>query len=164
MNALSSARPAATLKLERAPRKLDTHRFTVDQLDLWRRLAVKADAVGIPPPNLNPDAALQEVLRSDELGVGSYDATRLRVTRGGLTPQEISHLVSQEARVLISDPWTHIATQFAWNPSPFRSSKLSRRHLLLPQRAASRMPHFLPPTFSWKRGDSVNWDSSFGAE
>ena len=54
VNALSSARPTATLLLERSPHKLDTHRLTVDQLDLWKRLAEKADAVGSPPPHLNP--------------------------------------------------------------------------------------------------------------
>ena len=58
VNALSSARPAATLMLERSPHKFDTHRSTVDGLDLWQRLAERADAVGIPPPDLNPDAAL----------------------------------------------------------------------------------------------------------
>ena len=38
MNALSEARLAATLMLERSLLKLDTHRITVDQLDLWQRL------------------------------------------------------------------------------------------------------------------------------
>ena len=92
VNALSSARPAVTLMLERSPPKIDTHRCTVDQLDLWQRLAREADAVRIPPLDLNPNAALREVLHSDDLhsvcagtALGSYDAKRLRVTRGGLT-------------------------------------------------------------------------------
>ena len=41
----------------------------------------------------------------DGTALSSCDATRLRVTGGGLTPQEISHFVSEEARVLITDPW-----------------------------------------------------------
>ena len=40
--------------------------------------------------------------------LGSYDATRLRVIRGGLAPREISHLVFGEARVLIRDARTYI--------------------------------------------------------
>ena len=56
MNALSLARPAATLMLERSLHKLDTYRFTVDQLDLVKRLAEKS---------VNPDAALQEMMHSD---------------------------------------------------------------------------------------------------
>ena len=47
----------------------------------------------------DPDAALRDMLHSDDLfsvcagtALGSCDATRLRVTRGGLTPQEMSSL------------------------------------------------------------------------
>ena len=53
--------------LERSPHKLDKHRFTVGQLDWLQRLVEKADAVGVPPPDLNSDAVLWEVLRSDDL-------------------------------------------------------------------------------------------------
>ena len=47
VNALSSAGPAAMLMLERSPRKLD-------HLDLWQRLAEKADAGPILNPNATP--------------------------------------------------------------------------------------------------------------
>ena len=50
VNALSLATPGATLVLKRSPH---TQRFTVGQLGMWKRFA---DAVGIPPPDLNPDA------------------------------------------------------------------------------------------------------------
>ena len=33
----------------------------VDQLDLWKRLAERADGVGCPLPDFNPAAALLEV-------------------------------------------------------------------------------------------------------
>ena len=52
VNALSSARLAATLMLERSLHKLDTHQFTLNQLDLWQRLEEKANAVGGPPPQI----------------------------------------------------------------------------------------------------------------
>ena len=84
VNALSSARSAATLMLERSPHKLDTLGVKGAQLVLWQRLSEKADAVGIPPPDVSPDAALREVLRSDGLyqvcvgtALGSYDASWL---------------------------------------------------------------------------------------
>ena len=67
VNALSSARLAATLVLKCSSRKLETYRLTVDQLDLWQRLAEKTDVVDIPSSVLNPDAVLREVLRSDDL-------------------------------------------------------------------------------------------------
>ena len=68
--------------LERPPPKLDTLHFTVDQFDLWQRLAETAYAIGAPPPDLNLHAAFREVLRSFdfysvcvETALGSYDAS-----------------------------------------------------------------------------------------
>ena len=96
VNALSSARHAATLVLVRSPRKLDAHRDTVHQLNLWKPLSEEADTGGSPPPDL--------MLRCDDFcsaragtALGSYDGTRLLVTRRCLTPQE---MVSEEARFL----------------------------------------------------------------
>ena len=89
--------------------------FTVDLLELWQRFAEKADAVGVPPFDLNLDAAFQEVLHPDGpysvcvgTAQGSYDASRLRVARGDLTLKEISRLVSEEPRIFICDPESYV--------------------------------------------------------
>ena len=67
VNAFPSARTGSSLVVERSPQKRDTQRFTVDQLDWWKRLAENADAVGSPLPDLNPDPPLRDMLNSDDL-------------------------------------------------------------------------------------------------
>ena len=127
-NALSSERLGATLVLECSSHKLDRQRFTLDQLDMWKRFIEKADKVRRTLMPLSRSCLHSKDLYSVCAGtaVGSHDATRLRVARGSLTPQEISHLVSGEVRVLTSEGSTALGT----DPYGSKRSKLALLQLL----------------------------------
>ena len=104
-NALSSERLGATLVLECSSHKLDRQRFT----DKVRRTLMPLSRSCLHSKDLYSVCA--------GTAVGSHDVTRLRVARGSLTPQEISHLISGEVRVLISEG------SFALGPDPYGSKR-----------------------------------------
>ena len=66
--------------------------------DLWQRLAEKADAAGVPPPGLNLDAALWEVLRSDDIHSVCWNEVGLTMRRGSES-LAVSRLSEQPLRL-----------------------------------------------------------------
>ena len=110
LNALYLAAPLRPL-FKGGPRDIDVHRLGEDQRILLDRCAVKVASFVASPSEIDPATALSDILHSDDLyavcagaAIGSYDASRLRVMRGGLTPQEIGGLASSEARRFIERP------------------------------------------------------------
>ena len=111
LNALIGAR--AGRPLDRTTSNPDPDHLGLDSVQraVVARLR-SAVASNFPPPaDLGPDGALRELLQSEDiyhvsrnLHLGSYDISKLRVTKGDLQPREIHELVSPATAEYIQEP------------------------------------------------------------
>jgi len=79
------------------------------QTNMVASIQRRVDAYGAPPPDLNPELALAELLSSTDFynhepqNLAKFDIQKLRVAKGDVVPKDMARLVRPEVAALLRD-------------------------------------------------------------